>query len=171
MAWLSLSTFPSTPLNLCSQVPWLDFSFMNSLSATSQRGHIYNSLLCATPLPLINQIFTNASNCLSPALMFLGLKILNSSATQIVIPTFHTSHGGGGGRVSYRVTAMCHLAMGIYCEKFIGCSATVWHHRVCSNSNATTWNHCHINNPSLAHHAQYVCKSLLDSKPNFFQTL
>lgn len=99
VAWLSLSTFPSTPLNLRSQVPWLDFSFMNSLSATSQRGHIYNSLLCATPLPLINQIFTNASNCLSPALMFLGLKILNSSATQIVIPTIHTSHGGGGAEL------------------------------------------------------------------------
>lgn len=146
---------------------------MNSLSATSQReGTFIILLLCATPLPSINQISANASNCLSPALMFLGLKILNSSATQIVIPTFHASHGGGGGRVSYRVTAMCHLAMGIYCEKFIGCSASFWtHHRVSSSSNTTTWNHCHINNPSLAHHAQYVCKSLLDSKPNFFQTL
>lgn len=54
VASLSLSTFPLTSLNLHSQIPWQDFSFTNFLSAASQRGHIYNSLiLCVTPLGFI----------------------------------------------------------------------------------------------------------------------
>lgn len=67
---------------------------MNSLSGTSQVGHIFLlSLYFATPVPPINQILTNGSNCLSTALMFLGLEILSSSATWIAILASQVSHG------------------------------------------------------------------------------